>query len=411
MAIRDATILNKLEQELGLKQLQINSLLTITQSINNNASAIELYDMYKSFLSWEMGVKRMALFIRESDKWSRKSDFNYDEDKEKDLVKELDQYRRLYTVKEKDPISLRQFDLIIPVFHKETPIAYALIGGMKEQEDIYNKIQFITTITNIIAVAIENKRLFKEMIDREKLKKEMELASSVQQMLIPDSLPQKEEYQLGSIYMPHFKVGGDYFDYIEFDKDKFAFCIADISGKGVSAALLMANFQAIIQSLIHQYRDLETFVVALNEAVLRITKGERFITFVIAEADLRKRQVKYVNCGHFPPFVFDGEQVVRMTKGTTILGMFDKLEHVEEGIISYKEKAMVMLFTDGLVDLRNENEDFYNEEMIEQFILKHSLKSVDKYHETLMEELETFKGKKEFPDDIAILTCRINHRQ
>lgn len=400
-------ILEKLEKELSLKQLQIKSLLTITQAINDNISASGLFNMYKSFLSWEMAVHKMALYIYEGDEWTCASQINFKPSKYPDITDVLQKYRRLYTVKEHDKKPVSEFDIIIPVFHKDDPIAYALIGGIRDQEDLYNKIQFITTITNIIAVAIENKRLFKETIAREKLKREMELATGVQHLLIPDRLPKEDNYELDSIYMPHFNVGGDYFDFIPFEKDKFAICIADISGKGVSAALLMANFQAIIQSLIHQYRDLQTFVIALNQAVLRITKGERFITFVIAEIDLKKKYLNYVNCGHFPPFVYNGQELTRMDRGTTILGITEKLGTVEEGLIDLHDDAMIMMFTDGLIDLRDEEGEYYSEERIEKFISEHHKGSAQDFNEDLMKELESFKGEGEYPDDIAILTCKI----
>ena len=108
----------------------------------------------------------------------------------------------------------------------------------------------------------------------------MEFATEVQQMLIPENLPVSEKFAFSKIYMPHDNIGGDYLDFIQFDEHRFAFCIADISGKGVAAALLMANFQAMIQSLIFQYRDLETFIFALNQSVYRITKSDRYITFL-----------------------------------------------------------------------------------------------------------------------------------
>lgn len=404
---RDLMILEKLEKELSLKQLQIKSLLTITQAINDNISTSGLFNMYKSFLSWEMAVDKMALYVRKDDGWLCASQINYDAKHYPNIDKTLQKHRRLYTVKDHDEKPISEFDIVIPVFHKETAIAYALIGGIREQEDLYNKIQFITTITNIIAVAIENKRLFNETIAREKLKKEMELATGVQHLLIPDVLPANERFELDSIYKPHFNVGGDYFDYIPFEKDKFAICIGDISGKGVSAALLMANFQAMVQSLIHQYRDLQTFVIALNQAVLRITKGERFITFVIAEVDLKKKSIKYVNCGHFPPFVFDGKEVKRMNKGTSILGITDKLDDVEEGEILYDSSAMMLLFTDGLVDLKDEKGDYFSEDKIEEFINKNRNSKARDFNLQLMEHLESFKGEEIYPDDIAVLTCKI----
>ena len=291
---RDLVILEKLEKELSLKQLQIKALLTITQAINENVAADGLYNMYRSFLSWEMGINKMGLFVLEDGNWICATHINLEEDiLEENLSDILIKYKRLHTIKREDPKILEGFDIVVPVLHKETPIAYSLIGGIKDKDDVYNKIQFITTITNIIAVAIENKRLFKQQIRQERFKKEIELASEVQSMLIPKDLPKNEFYELDMIYKPHFNVGGDYLDYFPFDKDRFAFCIADISGKGVAAALLMANFQAIIQSLIYQYRDLETFVFALNQSVYRITKSDKFITFFVAEVNLKKKQIKY----------------------------------------------------------------------------------------------------------------------
>ena len=290
MNSRDLAILEKLEKELSLKELQIKSLLTITQAINDNIPAPGLYSMYQNFLSWDMGIDTMALFIKDANlKWECVSQIDYKRTSYKKIVDQLLKFDRLHTVKEEDGEVLQDFDIIIPVYHKKEPIAYSIIGGIKTREDLYNKIQFITTITNIIAVAIENKRLFNRKLEQERLNKEIELARDVQKMLIPESLPKYEHYQLSSIYKPHSNIGGDYLDYIEFNKNKFAFCIADISGKGVPAALLMANFQAMIQSLIYQYRDLETFVFALNQAVYRITKSDKFITFFIAQVDMKKR--------------------------------------------------------------------------------------------------------------------------
>jgi sigma-B regulation protein RsbU (phosphoserine phosphatase) len=403
---RDLAILEKLEKELSLKQLQIKSLLTITQAINDNIPAKGLFNMYKSFLSWEMAVSKMALYVRNDEGWECASAINYQE-KEIDVEQVLHPHRRLYTIKATDQAPLSEFDILIPVFHKDSAIAYALIGGIREQEDLYNKIQFITTITNIIAVAIENKRLFKETIQRERLNKEMELASEVQKMLIPDELPKTDNFEMDSIYMPHFNVGGDYFDYIKYGEDRYAVLIADISGKGVSAALLMANFQATIRSLISQYRDLQTFVIALNEAVLRITKGQRFITFFIAEVDMTAKEIRYVNCGHFPPVIFDGKELALLDAGTSILGIVEDLGEVDEGILRLENDATMMLFTDGLIDLQNEEGDYFNENKIEDFIRKHHALDCESYNRELLRELQNFKGTNAFPDDIAILTCKL----
>ena len=409
---RELAVLEKLEKELSLKELQIKSLLTITQAINDNVSADGLFNMYRSFLSWEMGITKMGLFIpkeEESTEWicAAKINIEQDEMEEEEIILKLLDFNRLHTIKSIDHECLQPFDIIIPVFHKEKPIAYSLIGGIRTKDDLYNKIQFITTITNIIAVAIENKRLFKRQLVQESLKKEIELASNVQQMLIPDDLPKNERYEISSIYKPHFNVGGDYLDFIRFDNDRFIFCIADISGKGVAAALLMANFQAMIQSLIYQYRDLETFIFALNQTVFRVTKSDKFITFFIAEVDLSRMTLKYINAGHYPPVLFSKNGIQRLTHGCTVIGAFERLPEIKETIIDISPGSLVTCFTDGLPDLRNEEGEFYEDDKIEDFVSRNGKYGAEEFNGKLLEEIEAFKGNNEYQDDIAVITCKI----
>ncbi len=409
---REIALLEKLEKDLSLKELQIKSLLTITQAINDNVPAEGLYNMYRSFLSWELGITRMGLFIpseEEDEKWDCATHINIDKEDltPLEIIKYLIPYKRLHTIKEDDAKELQPFDIIIPVFHKDRPIAYSLIGGIKSKEDLYNKIQFITTITNIIAVAIENKRLFKRQIIQERLKKEIELASNVQKMLIPDELPVTEYYEASSIYKPHFNIGGDYLDFIDFDRGRFIFCIADISGKGVAAALLMANFQAMIQSLIYQYRDLETFIFALNQTVHRVTKSDKFITFFIGEVDLQKRTLKYINAGHYPPVLYQSGKIRRLTSGCTVIGVFEKLPEINEELISIEEGALIMSFTDGLADLKNKEGNYFEDKGIETFAMENGHLSAQQFNDNLLVTIDQYRGEEEYPDDIAVITCKI----
>lgn len=397
-----------MERELNLKQLQINRLLNITQAINNNVSAKELFHMYKSFLSWEVGVKKMALYIRENESWRCATHVGISEELLKyPLEEELLQYTRLMNLEGHEHPLIQEFDVIIPVRHKDIPIAYVLIGGFSDDEDMYSKVQFITTITNVIAVAIENKRLFKRQLEQERLKREMELASEMQHMLIPKKLPSKQRYELASIYKPHLGVGGDYFDYIEFPDGKLVFCVGDISGKGVAAALLMANFQANFHTLINKRAKLDEFIRDLNHSVNLITGGDRFITFFIAEYDPQTQHIQYVNAGHNPPVVINQGEIKLLETGCTMLGSFAKLPKVEIGKLQLDGDSMILCFTDGLTDLRNEAGEFLNEEMLHRFTSKNAHMSAKAFNDLLMERIERFKGQQIFPDDFTILTCRI----
>lgn len=400
--------IEKLQQELSLKQLQINSLLTITQAINDNVAAPELYNMYKSFIGWEMGIKRMALFFKQEDQWQIATHLQAEHllDRE-DLGPLLKRFTKTQRITETDPEVLRGFDLVIPVYHKKIPISFALVGGIRADADEYNRIQFITTFTNIIAVAIENKRLFKKQIEQERFARDLELASSVQKMLIPDHLPKSQFFEIATVYKPHFTVGGDYFDFIQYDERRLTFCIADISGKGVSAAILMANFQAILQSLIYQYRDLETFVFALNEAVYRITKSDRFITLFIGELNLQNNTLQYINAGHFPPFLVQNGKITRLESGCTIIGAFENLPEIHMGEVKLTHPGTLFACTDGLTDVVNELEQYFDDIHLTRILEKaDNVVTAEFLNETLMQEVDKFRGTRDYPDDIALLTCK-----
>lgn len=398
----------ELERELNLKQLQINSLLNITQAINDNVSVEGLFNMYKSFLSWEIGVKKMALYVLKDGEWICAASIGInDKLLEIDISERLPTYTRLKNIEESEHALISEFDVVIPVRHKNEAISYVFIGGFSEEDDMYSKVQFITTITNVIAVAIENKRLFKRQLEQERLKREMELASEMQRMLIPKQLPSKDCYELASIYKPHLGVGGDYFDFIEFEDGKIVFCVGDISGKGVAAALLMANFQANFHTLINKRTELDEFIRDLNTSVHLITQGERFITFFIAEYDINTRQLNYVNAGHNPPVLAANGELHLLNKGCTILGSFTELPAFEVGSLKVEEEAVILSFTDGLSDIRNKADEFLSDELIYDFVQNHYLLSASAFNNKLLEVIEKFKGEETYPDDFTVLTCKI----
>ncbi len=400
--------IEQLERDLNLKQLQVNRLLNITQAINNNVKMSGLFEMYTSFLSWEMGVKKMALYFRKEGNWFCAANIGLSEELKKiDISDQLTKFTRLNNLVDNDHPLVKNFDVVIPVKHKDTHLAYVFIGGFGEDEDMYSKVQFITTITNIIAVAIENKRLFKQQLEQERLKREMELASEMQHLLIPKSLPKTKDYELDSIYMPHLNVGGDYFDFVQHDDGRITFCIADISGKGVAAALLMSNLEGTFHTLLQPESSLTELIHALNQNSLRVTKGDKFLTFFVARYDKNTRELTYVNAGHNPPALAMNDKVIRLDKGCTVLGAFDELPSVEEGVVNIESEALVFLYTDGLIELRNEQGDFVDEEYSTQFVLENYNLSAQDFNRKMMEELELFKGTRKFDDDFTVLTCKI----
>jgi phosphoserine phosphatase RsbU/P len=406
---RTLSRIEQLEREVSLKQLQIKSLLAITQAINENVSAPGLFNMYNSFLRWEMAIRKMALYFKEEDTWECVSSLGIDEALLKnDVGEQLSQFRSKQGLSESTHPLFREFDLVIPVLHKEVPIAYAFIGGFGEStDDPYDKVQFVTTITNVIAVAIENKRLFKQQVNQEVVNRELEVAAEIQRALVPARLPSGSKYQLSSIYKPHFAVGGDYYDVVEFSDGQIAFCIADITGKGASAALLMANFQANFHALVTRQAPLEDVVRELNAAVYRVTQGDKFITLFIAKYDLNTRTLHYVNAGHTAPLLIANGEVTALRHGCTVLGFLPELPRINVGGVCLTGESLIFSYTDGLTDVRNSKGEDFGEQQLTQYLLEHCQDSARELNELLLQHIERFREREPYPDDITVLTCKV----
>lgn len=401
-----------LERELHLRQLQVQRLLQITQAINNNVAAEDLFGMYRVFLRKELKLTRMALMVRSSandNAWLIAASIGLDEIEipSIDLGTELQQFIRPAVLELEDESFFSLFEYLVPVLHKERPIAYILIGKFEDQEDMFERVQIITTITNVIAVAIENKRLFRRQIEQERLEADMDLGAKVQKMLIPDQFPMREEYEISTIYQPKLGVGGDYIDFKEFEDGKLVFCIGDFTGKGVSAALLMANFQANFHTLITKRSSLYDFVSDINKAVYKITNGERFVTFFVAEYDIKTNELSYVNAGHPPPVLVHENGIKLLTEGTLVLGSIDELPMLEIGKLELPSQALILTYTDGLTDLQNIAGETYEEEILYRFMRRQHGRSAKDVNNALVRELNDFRQNNEFPDDLTVLTCRI----
>ncbi len=405
-----------MKRVLQLKQLQIDALLDITQAINSNHSVEDLLRIYKFILRATMGANHLLVFYNTNPWVCVCQDGVSKESSQKIKVdQELLNYKETTVVDKNIHENLALFDLIIPVYHKSEPLAYALIGGMKastsENDSEKERIKFIRTMTNITTVAIENKRLFKRQLEQERMNKEMELAANVQTHLIPTpaTLPSNRHLEMDAVYQPHRNIGGDYYDYIPLNEEEFLVCMADISGKGVAAALLMSNVQAVLRTLVHTVTDtsdLKALITSLNSRLHEIM-DERFITLFLGHHHLKTRQLTYVNAGHNPPLLIHDGTCTLLDKGCTILGFFDKLPEVKVTQVNLPANSVVLTYTDGLTDVVNEAGVYYEIERLQEFAKIQSNLPVKEFNTLLMEQLEQFKGKEQYTDDISILTYRL----
>ncbi len=414
MAIAGLNVMEMLRDQLKLKQLEIDALLEITKAINSNRSASSLFELFHRTLKDQIGVENMLLFSKNGNDWEPVLGNKFVSEFNPELIHTLLKYDKLTDLNELNgelPNYLKQYDILIPVFHKEDPLAYLLMSNprVESYEPLEDKIKFAQTVTNIITVAIENKRLFKKETEQLAFKKELEVAAQVQNMLIPHNLPNNNLLQMDAIYLPHQNIGGDYYDYLQLSEDEIFFCIADISGKGIAAALLMANFQAQIRELTkHNPATIEEYMQQLNTAVLMSTKGEKFITLFLGKYNRKNRILKYVNSGHNPPILVNSHGYKFLDKGTTILGIFDELPSVKMGQIPIIENTAIICFTDGLTDVVNEQNQVFPLDSLIKLVEGNYKSDVKSLNKKIIDEIMRFKGEDgQVSDDITVLSVKI----
>lgn len=400
----------QLEKLLNVKQLQINSLLEVSQAINNNFSTSALFRIFEFILRAQMGIQKLVVYIYNHE-WQCVSNYGIEEaDFELDVEKDLVYFKQIALLEKATHQKLADFDIVIPVYHKDKPLAFVLIGNMKndETESLEQKLKFIQTITNIVMVAVENKKLFNSQLQQELFKKELEVAARMQMLLIPseEDLPNNKQIETAAYYLPNQDIGGDYYDCIEASDNELVFCIGDISGKGVAAALLMANFQANLRSLVLEEKDTVEFINILNDRVSKTTKGEKFITFFLGFYDYKSRLLTYVNAGHNPSLLYQNGELSELKEGCTFLGMFDELPFVNVGRIVLEKGAVLFNYTDGLIDFQNPDDEFFSEERVYDFIRENNKLPMKELHAKLLKEVDDFKEEADFIDDITLLSLR-----
>jgi phosphoserine phosphatase RsbU/P len=402
-----------IKKQFEIKELELNALLEITQAINSNLSEESLYKIYNFTLRSNLKLKKMALFVLD-DEWNCKASFGTEHQFHRSrLLPEFKTIQDITHLKEFDECDFTEFDIVIPVTHKSNTLALVFVGGLEKNDVAYENedgVRFIQALSNIIIVAIENKKLARKQLEQEAFRKELEIASDVQQFLFPETLPYSEVLKVEASYLPHDMIGGDYYDYIPINKNQFLICVADVSGKGIPAALMMSNFQAVLRTLLRQTPNLTDIIEALNFQVLENTKGEKFITFFAAIYDIRLKTMVYVNAGHNPPLLWDKTNGLRLLEeGSTVLGAMHPLPFLNEGFVTGLDDFLLFCYTDGLTETVNEQgKEFGIESLVAYFNQDHTYtKDLRVIHQDIIVALDKFKGKNAYHDDITILSCRV----
>ena len=390
---------------------KLNMLLEVVQIINEDHSTEELMAEFDTLLRDGLGVQKIIVYNRTRSHWDilLASGVSQEQLAMIDVARDFANITKIEGLTMAENPAFEGLDVVIPLFHKFKLAGYVLVGDGEDEDGLsptYKNQKLIQILSNLVVVFIEHKRVQEKLSKEESLKNELKIASQIQMGLIPtnEELNVSSHCKVQSIYHPHHNVGGDYYDIINLSSYSFGFCMADVSGKGIGAALLMSNFQAMLRSLFTSHIPLDKLVRELNERICHSTSStDKFITAFIGRYNIINGRLEYINAGHLAPIVnFQSDNsIVELQDGCIALGMLDFIPVIELGSISLRKGCKMVAFTDGLVELDDGAVVNRSVEEIKKILCK--TEHIDQTMSSIAEMIDDNIARNRVFDDVSVL--------
>lgn len=239
-----------------------------------------------------------------------------------------------------------------------------------------------------------------------RIEKDLEQAAAIQRDLLPKENPSLEGFDISGTNISCYQVGGDYYDFIPIDANRLGVVIADVSGKGISASLLMASLRAALLAEIHKDYDIKEMAGRLNDFVFKSSPMNSFITFFFCDINSQTGELQYINAGHNPPLVIkNSSQVLNLESSGFALGMFPDATF-ESGQIQLTSADMVVLFTDGIPEGRNAAQEEYTDERLRNLVIDQRDLTASQLRKKIFEDVEAFTAGADQADDITLVIIK-----
>ncbi len=267
----------------------------------------------------------------------------------------------------------------------------------------------LDAIARQVKASIENEYLNNQAIEKEKMEQELNVAASIQKMILPETLPKIEGYDLAGTNIPSKEVGGDYYDCFDLGDNKYALIIADVAGKGIGAALLVSTLDAALYSYLQFDIPLTEMADRLNKLIFKSSPSDKFITFFIAVLDSKTGELDIVNAGHNPIFLLrkDGK-MENIDAGGVGLGMFDFGIPYTGQKLTMNSGDRLFLYTDGIPEAMNEKNEEYSDEKMIKFFLNNSHTSGKDFIDAFVKDVKEYSGTALQSDDITAMILKRN---
>lgn len=422
-AVQNGLIFQELKdvnRQLDKKVQELNTLFEIGKELNSTLETDKVINLLAYSIMGEMMVNRALIFLNINGSMNLKMNKGYQSEQDVQMANDPDFLAELLKLEEpiilgsdaENPLAAKfkelAISLVVPMrIQNETKGIVALGDKITRNKFVKEELDFLTTLGNLSIISIENARLFEETLEKQRMEEELMIARDIQKRLLPDSCLTIENYDLASINISSRQVGGDYYDCVKLNDKHYFFCIADVSGKGVPAALLMSNLQASLHALLNTSFSIDEITTRINNIIYRNTSIDKFITFFAAALDTETRTLRSVNAGHNPPYLFHKDGTFQtLNEGGLLLGMMPNMPYTVEEVAVRAGDCLVM-FTDGVSEAINADEEEFEEKRIEACVLKHLSQPADAILQALIKEVKVFSEGLPQADDITALIFKV----
>lgn len=356
-------------REIEKRNLLFQNLLNVSNDFLSLRSEEMIIKTFGFHLMGQLQLNRYAIFLKKSNNIfaliQNKFNFNFP----KEYIQEISENNfDVFSSQIKEKYKFVNY--VIPMFYQSDLKGFLLLGEkMSGAEYTAEDLLFSEMLSNTFIIALENHRLMQEEIKKLEIERDLYLAKEIQEQFLPKSFPDKQNWEFYGITKPSKMVGGDYFDFIELNERDIFVIVADVSGKGIGASLLMANLQAAIHSFSLLNMPIDELLRYINRLLYQNTAPDKFITFFIGKLNCEDSSFSYINAGHNPPIFLSQNEFTELDKGCLPLGIQQEISEIEIGEKYFKSGDTLAIFTDGIVEALNpQMQEFGKNQLIENLI-------------------------------------------
>ena len=415
-AVQNSMVINELKavnRKLDSRVQRLSSLFELSKEFGLFLEPSKVIRLLVFSLLGQFLLKKFAL-VRFENEETEILDSKFDNEELLSLIKKYelrdikesiinDQIQKDFT-----ELTLLGVELVVPMQLQGKTRGLILLGERPiKKEYSESDLEFIYSIGNLAIISLENTRLFYEALEKQKMEEDLLIARDIQRNLLPNTLPDYDSYDIAALNVSSKQVGGDYYDIIPIEDDKFYIAIADVSGKGVPASLMMANIQAFLQVICRQGIRIDEATGMINDLVTANTSEGRFITFFWGYIDTKKNTLTYVNAGHNPPYVIRDGKILKLDKGGIILGVMNTVVPYIFEEVELKKNDVIILYTDGVSEAMNLKNEEYSEEKLQEVAKSLVNKTADEILNGIKEDVQIFTQGNTQSDDITMIVIKV----